>query len=126
MSTVTGSERDGAAVEDASDLEDGEVAEDDLDQQAEARVESGHFVSNGQPAAQATQSNAPVQPPLPQALLGSGKSPLISSDCSGSLMLICFLVSDEAMRNLMMSWYYAGYYTGLVEGQRTATKPDSG
>lgn len=22
------------------------------------------------------------------------------------------------MKNLMMSWYYAGYYTGLVAGQQ--------
>jgi hypothetical protein len=28
------------------------------------------------------------------------------------------MVGDEALRNLMMSWYYAGYYTGLYEGQQ--------
>jgi len=28
------------------------------------------------------------------------------------------IVKDEALRNLMMSWYYAGYYTGLYDGQR--------
>ncbi|KAF6238175.1 hypothetical protein HO173_003809 [Letharia columbiana] len=27
-------------------------------------------------------------------------------------------VKDEALKNLMMSWYYAGYYTGLCEGQQ--------
>ena len=27
-------------------------------------------------------------------------------------------VKDEALKNLMMSWYYAGYYTGLYEGQQ--------
>ena len=27
-------------------------------------------------------------------------------------------VQDEAMKNLMMSWYYAGYYTGLYEGKQ--------
>jgi hypothetical protein len=27
-------------------------------------------------------------------------------------------VQDENMKNLMMSWYYAGYYTGLVAGQQ--------
>ncbi|WPG98540.1 Hypothetical protein R9X50_00133200 [Acrodontium crateriforme] len=27
---------------------------------------------------------------------------------------------DESMKNLMMSWYYAGYYTGLYEGQQKA------
>ncbi|KAL2042228.1 hypothetical protein N7G274_004716 [Stereocaulon virgatum] len=29
-------------------------------------------------------------------------------------------VRDEALKNLMMSWYYAGYYTGLYEGQQRA------
>ncbi|CEA17196.1 putative Survival motor neuron-like protein [Blumeria hordei DH14] len=26
-------------------------------------------------------------------------------------------VHDERLKNLLMSWYYAGYYTGLYEGQ---------
>jgi len=29
-------------------------------------------------------------------------------------------VPDEGLKNLMMSWYYAGYYTGLYEGQQKA------
>ncbi|KAF2864027.1 hypothetical protein K470DRAFT_267523 [Piedraia hortae CBS 480.64] len=29
-------------------------------------------------------------------------------------------VSDDDMKNVMMSWYYAGYYTGLMEGQQKA------
>ncbi|KAL5394574.1 hypothetical protein PMIN03_010688 [Paraphaeosphaeria minitans] len=40
---------------------------------------------------------------MPQALLGS--------------------VQDENVKNLMMSWYYAGYYTGLMSGQQRA--PDN-
>ncbi|KAL8903462.1 MAG: hypothetical protein Q9171_007393 [Xanthocarpia ochracea] len=27
-------------------------------------------------------------------------------------------VQDEGLKNLMMSWYYAGYYTGLYEGRK--------
>ncbi|KAI6248376.1 hypothetical protein HI914_03656 [Erysiphe necator] len=27
-------------------------------------------------------------------------------------------VQDEGIKNLLMSWYYAGYYTGLYEGQQ--------
>ncbi|WEW55534.1 hypothetical protein PRK78_000965 [Emydomyces testavorans] len=27
---------------------------------------------------------------------------------------------NEGLKNLMMSWYFAGYYTGLYEGQRRA------
>ena len=29
-------------------------------------------------------------------------------------------VKDDSLKNLMMSWYYAGYYTGLHEGQQMA------
>lgn len=29
-------------------------------------------------------------------------------------------VQDEGLKNLMMSWYFAGYYTGLYEGQQQA------
>ncbi|OCK83633.1 hypothetical protein K432DRAFT_390231 [Lepidopterella palustris CBS 459.81] len=29
-------------------------------------------------------------------------------------------VQDENLKNLMMSWYYAGYYTGMYEGQQKA------
>lgn len=25
---------------------------------------------------------------------------------------------DEGLKKLLMSWYYAGYYTGLYEGQK--------
>jgi hypothetical protein len=34
--------------------------------------------------------------------------------------LIMIAVQDEGLKNLMMSWYYAGYYTGLLEGQQKA------
>jgi len=40
----------------------------------------------------------PGLPPIPQNIVGGAES--------------------EALRNLMMSWYYAGYYTGLYEGQQ--------
>ena len=30
------------------------------------------------------------------------------------------LAEDDEMKNLMMSWYYAGYYTGLREGKQKA------
>ncbi|KAJ5787352.1 Survival motor neuron [Penicillium paradoxum] len=31
-------------------------------------------------------------------------------------------VQDESLKNLMMSWYYAGYYTGLHEGQQQSNR----
>ncbi len=33
-------------------------------------------------------------------------------------ILIGGVVQDEGLKNLMMSWYYAGYYTGLYEGRK--------
>ncbi|KAI4285153.1 MAG: hypothetical protein L6R35_004727 [Caloplaca aegaea] len=34
---------------------------------------------------------------------------------------------DESLKNLMMSWYYAGYYTGLYEGHKQySTKATNG
>jgi hypothetical protein len=35
-------------------------------------------------------------------------------------------VGDENMKNLLMSWYYAGYYTGLYEGQQKVKPADEG
>lgn len=34
-------------------------------------------------------------------------------------------VQDENLKRLMMSWYYAGYYTGLFEGQQQANQGKS-
>jgi hypothetical protein len=28
------------------------------------------------------------------------------------------VVQNDDLKNLMMSWYYAGYYTGLFEGKQ--------
>lgn len=36
-----------------------------------------------------------------------------------------FQVQDENLKRLMMSWYFAGYYTGLYEGQQQAKHPKS-
>ncbi|KAI0181354.1 hypothetical protein GGR52DRAFT_31747 [Hypoxylon sp. FL1284] len=33
-------------------------------------------------------------------------------------------VQDEGLKRLLMSWYYAGYYTGLYEGQKDQTQRD--
>lgn len=33
-------------------------------------------------------------------------------------LLTSCAVKDESLKNLMMSWYYAGYYTGMYEGQQ--------
>lgn len=48
----------------------------------------------------------PVLTAMPQVLAGS--------------------IQDEVLKNLMMSWYYAGYYTGLYEGQQKVVQNSMG
>ncbi|KIN06655.1 hypothetical protein OIDMADRAFT_176696 [Oidiodendron maius Zn] len=61
-----------------------------------------HHAKNDRPphlASHQTSSGSPEKvPALPQHLIGQ--------------------VHDESLKNLLMSWYYAGYYTGLYEGQQ--------
>jgi len=68
----------------------------------------------------ATGKPQPEVPPMstgvPQALFAAGKL----WQCRWTPLLTDRLVQDENMKSLMMSWYYAGYYTGLQEGQQTA------
>ncbi|TAQ91479.1 hypothetical protein B7494_g244 [Chlorociboria aeruginascens] len=44
---------------------------------------------------------------------GDSKAPVVPQHLIGQ-------VHDENLKNLLMSWYYAGYYTGLHEGQSRA------
>ena len=54
-------------------------------------------------------------PAVPQAMMGTG----IDRSCSVSGMRANYAaVQSEDMKNLMLSWYYAGYYTGLYEGKQ--------
>lgn len=38
-----------------------------------------------------------------------------------SELLTVSKVHEEGVKNLMMSWYYAGYYTGLYEGRQQSS-----
>lgn len=70
---------------------------------------SGPFQRSANHGHQTQQQPTPNLPPLatvPGAVLGAGQ--------------------DESMKNLMMSWYYAGYYTGIYEGQKQAAGLSSG
>ena len=52
---------------------------------------------NGEPSTAARGATS-LAPPPPPHLVGS--------------------VQDEGLKNMLMSWYYAGYYTGLYEGEK--------
>lgn len=63
---------------------------------------------------------------IPQAVLGTGTYPACQDPFNAQVDSLagnvskCSTVQDENLKNLMMSWYYAGYYTGLVAGQQQA------
>lgn len=63
-----------------------------------------------------TPSNGPA---LPQHLVGQGEIGRpqnvhgIRKANHGA-----WAVHDEGLKNLLMAWYYAGYYTGLHEGKQ--------
>ncbi|KAE8145281.1 hypothetical protein BDV25DRAFT_165022 [Aspergillus avenaceus] len=67
-------------------------------------------------AAQATERSD-----IPSALPTAGSQTLGSSPTAAGLPQGALSqVQDEGLKNLMMAWYFAGYYTGLYEGQQRA------
>ncbi|KAI5359854.1 putative SMN complex subunit Smn1 protein [Septoria linicola] len=59
------------------------------------------------------QASAPVPgPSIPAPPALPGLSSLPQALVGGA--------QNEDLKNIMMSWYYAGYYTGLYEGQQKA------
>ncbi|KAL6707190.1 hypothetical protein ACN47E_004737 [Coniothyrium glycines] len=82
-----------------------ETDDDDHDAQARMHLQKSEISEKqeqGQPLATETDvpHDAGLVGSMPQALLGT--------------------VQDENLKNIMMSWYYAGYYTGLHAGQQQA------
>jgi hypothetical protein len=55
---------------------------------------------------------------MPEALLSQGMCSLNTSNNKADSSI----VQDENLKRLMMSWYFAGYYTGLYEGQQQANQ----
>jgi len=71
-------------------------------------------------------TGAPIM--APEIILGSGKQ--LSKDqvsiSAGISLLTVAPVHDEGLKRLLMSWYYAGYYTGLHEGRSNQNGPGQG
>ncbi|XTI89663.1 hypothetical protein V2W45_588920 [Cenococcum geophilum] len=91
----------------ADDVEtgEGEASTEVTDQRAlDAQTTSGRQEPHGLAEAAAHRHSMAPGGSMPQFLLGS--------------------VQNENLKNLMMSWYYAGYYTGLYEGQQRASSAE--
>ncbi|KAK3706018.1 hypothetical protein LTR37_013012 [Vermiconidia calcicola] len=82
-------------------------------------------LTNGEHSAKSTKQ--PSQPTAPvediaddQASTGAPRTmhgPAVSGLPALPQALMA-TVQNEDLKNLMMSWYYAGYYTGLLEGKQ--------
>lgn len=93
--------------------------------QNSAEIDLGSDITGEEPnPADKQTATTTVQPaakeavagPMLQALAGTGELfPTFNLFESRTDRTI---VQDEDMKNLMMSWYYAGYYTGLYEGKQ--------
>ncbi|GLI78622.1 hypothetical protein PoHVEF18_006942 [Penicillium ochrochloron] len=98
------------------------IAEDDaMEAETEETVEpaAAHFTQTTEPSAQ-------EKPPVAEgsgATIGPGPTfPAGAMPMPGAVLPH---VQDENLKNLMMSWYFAGYYTGLYEGRQQANQPKS-
>ena len=89
-------------------------------QYADSQVDSDEYapsVGLASKSGQDAPASAPAAAETLKAMLAGGKS-ITFVEYGGGVMLTEVVVQDEAMKNLMMSWYYAGYYTGLYEGKQ--------
>ncbi|BCR85088.1 uncharacterized protein ACHE_20546S [Aspergillus chevalieri] len=82
-----------------NDVEAPEIVPDEAGRDMPEETTESYQPPEANPIAEAGTGTAPAAAPtMPQPVLSS--------------------VQDEGLKNLMMSWYYAGYYTGLYEGQQ--------
>lgn len=107
----------------SEDLEDGELEEEPESAQAEPNGDSIENLHESEHKKSLTNASTMVGQQeklgMPNAIINSGEISKFRFAISmwGNWTDFC-LVKDETLKNLMMSWYYAGYYTGLYEGQQ--------
>ncbi|USP76470.1 hypothetical protein yc1106_03744 [Curvularia clavata] len=110
----TAAETNGVADRDDASMSNADVVcvtqpqDNSLVQQEPDRSEQQNIDHAQSPSAEAVTAPVGAEPladAMPQAILGT--------------------VKDENLKNIMMSWYYAGYYTGLHAGQQQQAAPKS-
>ncbi|KAE8359380.1 hypothetical protein BDV27DRAFT_136243 [Aspergillus caelatus] len=106
---------DGQGVVDEDDHMEADVDEPVIDPVA-ASSEAQNI-----PRADVSQSTASPDVPVQGTNHTAGPSPMAAA----MPQTVLSQVQDEGLKNLMMSWYFAGYYTGLYEGQQRANQNKS-
>ncbi|MCJ1377641.1 hypothetical protein MMC17_000737 [Xylographa soralifera] len=67
------------------------------------------------------QEKPSTKPRAPIGLPETNIPELTQNSSSIPQGVIAASTQEEAQKNLMMSWYWAGYYTGFYEGQKAAS-----
>ena len=89
--------------------------------QREAALQSGGAVRGAERA-----GAGPLH--MPNGLIGAGTTRPVARQLSWSRRELngTNAGDDEALKGLMMSWYYAGYYTGLHDGLQRSKRDAEG
>ncbi|CAG8935298.1 unnamed protein product [Penicillium salamii] len=104
--------------------ESSSVAEPEVVGDAEIHAEEGAVNPESEDVAMIIDEG--TSEPITQELLSQPVSASTAEVPAASLpMPHPVMANDEVLKNLMMSWYYAGYYTGLHEGQQQASQGKS-
>ncbi|KAF7946221.1 hypothetical protein EAE96_009223 [Botrytis aclada] len=105
-------------LEEAMNEDNGEVVAEPLEENVVMQSEFEQIDDHTQAA---NKPNVNKKPALKATKSGSSssKAPILPPQLIGQ-------VHDENLKNLLMSWYYAGYYTGLYEGQQQKQEPSKG
>lgn len=117
---VAGMQNNGTLSE---DLEDGELEDEPGSARAEIKGDLIEDAHESEQKERLTNANVTIDQQenlgMPNAIISGGEIPEFHIVISIWGIRTDFpLVKDETLKNLMMSWYYAGYYTGLYEGQQ--------
>ncbi|PLB54356.1 hypothetical protein P170DRAFT_345037 [Aspergillus steynii IBT 23096] len=116
----------GENVEDVlRQAEGAELTPDDAPGQDPNKLANEPMETDGEEAAISGDSSEAVQPRPGES--SRGINSMAEGISLGAAMPQAALsqVQDEGLKNLMMSWYFAGYYTGLYEGQQRANQNKS-
>ncbi|TGO40366.1 hypothetical protein BHYA_0038g00400 [Botrytis hyacinthi] len=90
--------------------DNGKVVEEPLEENVDMQSEFEQIDDHTHTANEPKVDNKPA-PKAAKSGSSSSKAPILPPQLIGQ-------VHDENLKNLLMSWYYAGYYTGLYEGQQ--------
>ncbi|KAL8718071.1 MAG: hypothetical protein Q9225_004754 [Loekoesia sp. 1 TL-2023] len=93
------------------DLEDGEIEDDQAD-------DSPNVASGAADVRVEMKGETPADQQHQEPAINPDKDAQNSEVPQSIPTVLTNGVQDEGLKNLMMSWYYAGYYTGLYEGRQ--------